>query len=117
MTRSRGFPGLVVHVMNAASATQDNEPQPVVITASNGDQFPVGVIEIEKPPQIRLRQLTPEPPKPSGLFITEEFHRHTLTLPNHQAKGPRRISGGALRRVGGCERIVPFAVELMSREG
>ncbi len=84
MTRSRGFPGLVVHVMDAASAAQDNEPQPVVITASNGDQIPVGIIEMEEPLQIRLRQLALKPPKPSGLFIAEEFHRHALTLSNHE---------------------------------
>ena len=71
-------------VVDSTSVAQDNEPQPIVITASNGDQIPVGIIEMEEPLQIRLRQLTHEPPKPSGLFITEEFHRHALTLPNRE---------------------------------
>lgn len=95
------IPGLVVDVVDAASAAQDNEPQPVPVPPPLGDQLPILVIQEEEPLKILTRRRTLEPAidryLPRGqetlLISTLRHRRSTYATPTMiPASQPARLA-------------------------
>lgn len=67
-------------VVDAASAAQDNEPQPVSRTPTPAHDRQVVVIEEEEPIKVQLRHRPNEPAIGPYLLVTEEINRHHTTV-------------------------------------
>jgi hypothetical protein len=80
MTWSGGFPNLVVYVVDAASAAQDNKPQTVTRATTATNQLQIPVIEEEEPFQLSPRNRTRELRIHRYLVITEKLNWHDTNV-------------------------------------